>query len=232
MEFPSLRVLATRPEVRLLAGWVALAAVVWAFLALAGEFREGELDAMDLRILSALRVPGQPHVPIGPHWLIGAMRDITALGGVIVIALITAASAAVLAMHGRTRAAVVLAIAVTAAQLSNDLFKLLFGRMRPPTFVVYGDLPASLSFPSGHSTVATATYFLLALIVARLEARPAAKILLFVIAAMLAIAVGVSRVYLGVHWPSDVLAGWCAGGAWALLAGLAWTEFDRRSGAR
>jgi undecaprenyl-diphosphatase len=209
----------TRIEVKLLGLWTALVAALWAFLSLAGEMREGELTAFDTWVLVALRHVNSPHNAIGPQWLTGGMRDITALGSFTVLFLITVVAVSMLFMHGKNRQAGVLAAGVVLAQVSGELLKLFYGRMRP-SFAVYGDLPTSLSFPSGHSTVATATYFLLALIVAGLEVRIAAKVLVFAMAALLAIAIGVSRVYLGVHWPSDVIAGWCLGGFWALAASL------------
>lgn len=226
MDFQHLARLAARIEVSLLALWVALIAAIWAFLSLAGELREGELTAFDTWVLIALRHTGLPHEAIGPRWLTDSMRDITALGSFTVLFLITIVAVSMLAMHGKKRQAGVLAAGVVLAQISGQFLKLFYGRTRP-SFAVYGDLPTSLSFPSGHSTVATATYFLLALIVAGLEVRTAAKVLVFAMAALLAIGIGFSRVYLGVHWPSDVIAGWCVGGFWALAASLVLSEFGR-----
>jgi undecaprenyl-diphosphatase len=228
MNFRHLTRLTARIEVRLLGLWVALIAAIWAFLSLAGELREGELTAFDSWLLAALRHANSPHDAIGPQWLTGSMRDITALGSFTVLFLITIVAVSMLYMHGKKRQAGVLAAGVVLAQISGELLKLFYGRTRP-SFAIYGDLPTSLSFPSGHSTVATATYFLLALIVAGLEVRVAAKVLVFAIAALLAITIGFSRVYLGVHWPSDVIAGWCLGGSWALAASLVLSETGRKS---
>jgi undecaprenyl-diphosphatase len=228
MDFPPLARLAARIEVRLLGLWVALVAAIWAFLSLAGEVREGELNAFDKWVLAALRHANSPHNALGPKWLTGSMRDITALGSFTVLFLITIVAVSVLYMHGKKRQAGVLAAGVVLAEISGELLKLFYGRTRP-SFAIYGDLPTSLSFPSGHSTVATATYFLLALIVSGLEVRRAAKVLIFSMAALLAIAIGFSRVYLGVHWPSDVIAGWCLGGFWALAASLVLSEPGNRA---
>jgi undecaprenyl-diphosphatase len=214
---PNLSSLLARVEVKALAVWIALAGAGWAFLKLASEMREGELNTFDLAILDALRVPGQPHTPIGPHWLTEVMRDITALGGVTLLTIIVVLSVILLLLHQKRREALVLAGVVIAAQLSSNLFKLFYARVRP-SFAIYGDLPLSNSFPSGHSTTSAATYFLLAVIVARFEVSPAVKTVIFVLAGLLTIAVGISRVYLGVHWPSDVLGGWTLGAAAALLA--------------
>jgi undecaprenyl-diphosphatase len=209
-----------RSEIAFLVVWIALAGVIWTFLGIGGEMREGELNAFDLGVLTALRLPGQPHVAIGPQWLTESMRDITALGGVSVLTLVTILSVLVLVGHGRRLEAVVVAICIPLAQLSSGIFKVVYERARP-SFAIYGDLPASMSFPSGHSTVSTATYFILAVILASLEPRPAMRGLFFAVAALLSLTIGFSRIYLGVHWPTDVIAGWCLGAAWALVAAVA-----------
>jgi undecaprenyl-diphosphatase len=208
-----------RVEIALLVAWIAVAGAIWSFLALGSEMREGELAAFDLRLLLAMRQPDNPHLAAGPPWLLECMRDVTALGGVTLLTIITVISVIALAAHGRKVQAAVLAVSVPLAQASSDLFKAFYGRARP-SFAIYGDLPISQSFPSGHSTVATATYFLLAVIVASLETRLSTKVLVFAVAALLSIMIGISRVYLGVHWPSDVIAGWFLGAAWALVAAL------------
>ncbi len=209
-----------RIEIAFLVVWIALAGVIWTFLGIGGEMREGELNAFDLRVLTSLRVAGQPHVAIGPQWLTESMRDVTALGGVTVLSLVTILSVLVLLGHGRRLEAAVVAICIPLAQLSSGIFKLLYERARP-SFAIYGDLPASMSFPSGHSTVSTATYFTLAVILASLEPRPAMRGPFFPVAALLSLTIGFSRIYLGVHWPTDVIAGWCLGAAWALVAAVA-----------
>jgi undecaprenyl-diphosphatase len=209
-----------RIEFTVLAVWIAAASAVLGFLHIADEMHEGELDAYDRAILSALRVPGDPHAAIGPHWLIESMRDVTALGGVTLLVLVTVISVIALLAYRHRLEALVLTVSVVLAQLSSGLFKDFYERVRP-TFAVYGDLPTSMSFPSGHSTVSTAAYFLLAVIVADLDPARAVKVLAFAVAALLALMIGFSRVFLGVHWPSDVLAGWCLGAAWALAAAIA-----------
>lgn len=216
-----------RIELTVLAVWIAAAAAVWGFLGIADEMHEGELDAYDRAILSALRVPGNPHAAIGPHWLVESMRDVTALGGVTLLLLVTVIAVIALLAYRHRREALVLAASVVLAQLSSGLFKNFYERVRP-TFAVYGDLPTSMSFPSGHSTVATATYFLLAVIVADLDPARPVKILAFAVAGLLALMIGFSRVFLGVHWPSDVIAGWCLGAAWAFAAAVVLRYLQRR----
>jgi undecaprenyl-diphosphatase len=193
-----------------------VAAAALAFLTLGSEISEGEFTAFDTHILTALRQSGQ-HIARGPGWLPGAMRDITSLGGVTVVLLIVAVSVIVLLLHDKRREALVLAGTTTFAQILSSLFKLFYDRTRPD-FSIFGDLPASHSFPSGHSTVSSATYLLLAIIVARFEPTIGIKRTVFILASVLIVAIGISRVYLGVHWPSDVLGGWVLGGGIALLS--------------
>jgi undecaprenyl-diphosphatase len=209
-----------RIEITVLAVWIAAAAAVLGFLHIGGEMHEGELDATDRAILWTLRVAGNPHKAVGPHWLVESMRDVTALGGITLLVLVTVISVIALLAYRHRIEALVLTVSVVLAQLSSGLFKDFYVRLRP-TFAVYGDLPTSMSFPSGHSTVATATYFLLAVIVASIDSARPIKVLAFTVAALLALMIGFSRVFLGVHWPSDVLAGWCLGAAWALAAAIA-----------
>jgi undecaprenyl-diphosphatase len=194
---------------------------VWVLLKLGGEVREGETSAFDLRLEAALRVAGQPHQPVGPPWLSESLRDVSALGGTTVIVLATLAACAALVFHGLWRRAVVLAGVVALASFSDETLKSFYGRARPD-FAVAGMLTYAQSFPSGHSTASAALWLSLAMIAASLERQRRAKSFWFAIAGLIILAVGFSRVYLGVHWPTDVLAGWMLGACWALAGWAAW----------
>jgi len=220
--------LSSRIEIALLAVWIVVAGALWSFLAIGSEMQEGELTGFDRSVLEALRQNGDTHKAIGPHWLIESMRDVTALGGVTLVTVVTVLAVTLLLGHKQKNQAVVLAIFIPLAQLSSGLFKDVYDRARP-SFAIFGDLPTSMSFPSGHSTVATATYFLLAVIVSSLETNRSMKVLAFAVAALLSLAIGFSRVFLGVHWPSDVIAGWCLGAAWAMIAAVVLRALKKRS---
>jgi len=208
-----------RFEAGVLVGLILAAGALWAFLNIGGEMVEGETDAIDRQLMLLLRVPGHLEDPIGPRKLEEVVRDVTALGGTTVVALVTVVGVLAFAFHRRYRHSVVLGGAVLLAWASSSLAKALYDRPRPD-FVPHGVEVYSASFPSGHSTLSAATYLTLAMLVASLEARRRTKAVAYAVAGVVLVAVGLSRVYLGVHWPSDVLAGWCLGAMWALAAWL------------
>ncbi|HSV04529.1 MAG TPA: phosphatase PAP2 family protein [Phenylobacterium sp.] len=208
-----------RTELRLLIGLAGVCIAVWGFFSVMGEVREGDTYRLDRALLLALRRPGDLQVPIGPRWLQETARDVTALGGFTVLALVVAAAFALLLIHRRRAQAWVLLAAVLLGQGLAELVKQLMGRARPD-LVPHLDQVYSSSFPSGHSAMSPVVYFTLAGILAAGEPDRAAKAVILGGAAALVFAIGVSRVYLGVHWPTDVLAGWAMGTAVALAATL------------
>ena len=214
------RFLRERLELRLLAAIVAAGAAVMAFLQISDEVGEDETSALDRTVLLWFRNPSNPADPIGSHTVEEAMRDLTALGGFTFLTLATLVAVACLLFFGKHRQAVVFAATVLLAELSSDVLKLFFDRARPD-LVPHGVYVYSHSFPSGHSTLSAATYLTLAAILSSLDRRRRFKAFVFALAILVTVAVGVSRVYLGVHWPTDVLAGWTLGAAWALLARVA-----------
>jgi undecaprenyl-diphosphatase len=209
-----------RTELRLLAAGLAAFSAVWGFLSVMGEVREGETARVDAAILLAFRRPGDLATPIGPRWAQEAARDVTALGGTTVLALVAVLAVALLWLHHRRAQAVVFAVAVVGGDLAAQLVKQLIGRARPD-LVPHLDLVYSSSFPSGHSAMSPIVYFTLAGLVAAGEGRRAQKVLLVSASLALVLAIGFSRVYLGVHWPTDVLAGWALGTGVAVVATLA-----------
>lgn len=192
------------------------------FMALALVLSQGQLAAFDAWLLNALREPLDPADPVGPAWVERAIRDITALGGNPVLILLTLGAGAWLWLRGQASFALLLLIAVVGGVLLNFILKAGFDRPRPD-IVPHGQTVYTASFPSGHAMNATIVYLMLGLIAVRRQMQHAAKYLAIVLAGLLAFAIGCSRVYLGVHWPSDVIAGWLAGLAWVsgcwLLAG-------------
>ncbi|MSU90150.1 phosphatase PAP2 family protein [Rhodobacteraceae bacterium 2CG4] len=203
---------------RLMLGvFLVVAALVWAFVELADEVVEGSTRAFDEALLLAMRSPGDNAEPLGPLWLEEMARDWTALGGVAVLSLLVAAVTGFLWLGGQRRSALFLLLAVAGGLAVSTGFKEFFDRPRPD-LVSQGSYVYTASFPSGHSLMAAMTYLTLALMLTRAQPHRRIKVYILAVALVATVLVGVSRVYLGVHWPSDVLAGWTAGAAWALLA--------------
>ncbi len=198
---------------------VLVAGGVWLFAEIAEEVGEGETRQIDEAILMAMRNPADASDPLGPHWFEEMERDFTALGGVGVLGFLTLTVSAFLVLDRKGRTAVLVLIAVGGALLLSTLLKSGFQRPRPE-LVPHGSYVYTSSFPSGHSMMSAPTYLTLGALLARVQRRRRLKILLLGFASLLTLIVGFSRVYLGVHWPTDVLAGWTAGAIWALICWL------------
>lgn len=194
----------------------ALFAAIWLFVELAEEMAEGETHGFDRAVLLALRNPADPADPLGPAWLDTVMRDITALGGLTVLGFVTLAVAGLLWLRSRHRSAGLLLLAIIGGQIFSNVAKAVFDRPRPD-LVPHGTLVSSASFPSGHSMMAAVVWLTLAAMLTRVEPRRDLRLYITALAIAVTLAVGFSRVWLGVHWPTDVFAGWAAGAAWALI---------------
>jgi undecaprenyl-diphosphatase len=204
----------------------AVAAGVWAFAELASDVKEGETYGFDRRVLLAMRHPGDL-TPIGPPAFQEAVRDVSALGGVSLLGLVTVIAAGFLLLDGKAHMACFAGGCVAGGMVVSALLKDVFQRPRPE-IVPHVAYAANSSFPSGHSMLSALTYLTLAALLARSQERKRLKAYFLLLAALVTFLVGVSRVYLGVHWPTDVLAGWMAGAVWAMLCWLAARWMQRR----
>ncbi len=204
-----------------------LAGGAWAFIEIADEVIEGQTRQIDERLLLALREPGRPEDPLGPQWVEEMARDITALGGVTVLTLLSASVAGFLVLVGRRHTAWLVLLAVGTGFAASLTLKNAFARPRPQ--VVPHEMHVSTaSFPSGHAMLSGVTYLTLGALLMRVQRRRRVKAYLLVLSIGITVLVGASRVYLGVHWPTDVLAGWSAGASWALLWWLIAYSLQRR----
>jgi undecaprenyl-diphosphatase len=214
-------------ETSLLVALLTVALALWGFLHIAEEVGEGDTRAFDTVVLLAMRT-GDSHDPVGPAWLEFAARDVSALGGFTVLTLLAALAVGFLVVTKKYVEGLVLLAAVLGATALSEGLK--FGYARPrPDLVAHAVETLGSSFPSGHATLSAATYLTIGALVAHAQERQRVKTYIHVTAILLALLIGVSRVYLGVHWPTDVLAGWCVGAAWSILCVTAasWLTRDR-----
>jgi undecaprenyl-diphosphatase len=202
---------------RRFAALVALATLSVLFAGLAALVTFGRSVEFDKSLLMALRVPGRPDDPLGPPWLEEAARDITALGSNTVLILLLIGACCYLVLQQKWRTALFLVLASSSGGVTSFLLKAGFDRPRPALLAQQAEVYTS-SFPSSHAMVSAVTFLTLGALLARSEAAMRLKAFLLSMALVLTVIVGASRVYLGVHWPSDVVAGWAAGTAWALAA--------------
>ena len=197
-----------------------IVAGIWGFVEVADKVLGEEVPGIDEGFFYSFRATGDSAQPIRPSWLDVFMRDITALGGWAVLSLLTAAMAGYLYLQGRYHLLKLILVSTGGGAMLAVLLKAIFSRERPPFALHLMDSP---SFPSAHSMMAAVVYPTLAVLIARIQ--PSLRIRVYIIALGLLIPflVGFSRVYLGVHYVTDVVAGWCMGLAWTSVNGfLAW----------
>ncbi len=219
----------TRAEATWLLGLVAVAVALLVFADLAEEVLEGETLDFDRFALLALRDPADLSDPLGPRWLEEVARDVTSLGGNAILTGLTLAVAGYFALAAKRGAAILVLASVGGGMALSTLLKFGFSRPRPD-LVPHVVEVYTASFPSGHAMLSAVTYLTLGALLVRMQARWRVKIYILALAVTATLLVGLSRVYLGVHWPTDVLAGWCVGASWALLCWLValWLQREGR----
>lgn len=202
---------------------------LWAFVEITDEVLEGSAARFDERLLLALRSNADVSDPLGPWWLEDMMRDVTALGGIPLLLAVTLIVAGYLLVARRARTAAFLIVSVTGGVTVSLLLKDAFDRSRPD-LVPHGAEVFTSSFPSGHSMMSALVWLTIGALLARIQPKKRLKAYVLAVALVMTLLVGFSRVYLGVHWPTDVLAGWTAGAAWAFAfwAGAGWLQMRGR----
>lgn len=207
-----------RAEVAALAALLVMTLGVMTFVEVADDATEADGQAFDQAVLHAVQpVPGDPR---GPWWVQEAAADLTALGGISVLTMFALIALTFLLIQRKRLSAALLVIGLLGGVALSEGLKALFGRARPPeAFQAVETLNAS--FPSGHALLSTVFYLTLGVMLTR--AFPQRRLKTFVLGAaiLIALLIGLTRVYLGAHWASDVIAGWCAGAAWAMVLWLA-----------
>lgn len=186
------------------------------FAAIATAVSIDATAGFDRAVLLSLRDPENRARPLGPEWLVEAARDLTSLGSVVVVLLFTVTVAGYWLSNGNRSSAILLLVTVIGALLMNDLLKLIFGRARPDA-ILQAARVFTAGFPSGHAALSSATYLSAAALIGRVQGNRGGAGFLTVVAIALVALIGLSRIYLGLHYPTDVLAGWCVGGIWLLF---------------
>ncbi|MEG3181943.1 phosphatase PAP2 family protein [Sphingomonas sp. LT1P40] len=198
--------------------FIAMAAVAAAVLAVAtlgATISRGAQFGFDRAIMLGLRQDGNPAIPDGPAWLRQVMIDITALGGETILTLFVAITIGFLIAYRHLLTAALVFGGTVSGSIAVALTKLIVGRERP-ALVDHLVEVGSASFPSGHAANSTIIYLTIALVCMQIVQRRDARWLMFGSTIALVTTIGFSRIYLGVHWPSDVAAGWAFGSLWAL----------------
>ena len=203
-------------EWRILVAVALIIGGIWLTAEVAEAVIEGETHALDQAVLLMLREPNDVTNPLGPRWLEEMIRDYTSLGGTGILALIVTAVSGYLVMIRRYKRLVVLLTAVLGGVILSFLLKDIFDRPRPD-LILDGSYTYNASFPSGHALLSATTYLTLGGLLAQIQSRFRLKAFVLLFSVLIMVIVGFSRLYLGVHWPSDVLAGWTIGAIWALF---------------
>jgi undecaprenyl-diphosphatase len=203
--------------------------LLFAFVKLASEVMEGETLAFDTKILRALRNPADPARLIGPPWLQGALLDLTSLGSPVILGLVVLAVVGFLLLQTRYRTSLFVFLTSTSAWFVNYALKSSFERTRPSAVPHLRDV-ASPSFPSGHALTSAVVYLTLGAVLMHVSKGRLTKIYCLATAMMLTLLAGISRVGLGVHYPTDVIAGWIVGLFWASLCWGVAQVIERRTG--
>jgi undecaprenyl-diphosphatase len=220
-----------REELWILAGGASTLALVWLFIVIAGEVSDGDTRQFDEWVLSSLRQHDNRARLRGPSWLVWSAEDVTALGSATVLGLAVLAVTGYLFLHGLYRTGLFIFAASSGGWLLNWMLKEAFDRARPDVVPHLREVMTS-SFPSGHALTSAAVYLTMGALLMRIAEGRLAKYYCIVIAMFVTLLVGLSRVFLGVHYPTDVLAGWAIGMSWALLCWTVERLVERRAGLR
>jgi undecaprenyl-diphosphatase len=196
------------------------------FVALGLEVAEGEHQRLDEQLLQQLRRSSRDRAGSSAGVLYEASRDVTALGSPAVLTLVVIGVAGYFAFARELEKSLLVLFATLGGVAFSQLAKSLMMRPRPQVVPHLTDV-SSPSFPSGHALLSTVVYLTLGAILAELAPRLRLRVYLLASGIVLALLVGVSRAHLGVHYPSDILAGWAGGVCWALSCWLVVQSLSR-----
>lgn len=217
-----------RTEIAAVAALLVLALGALSFIEVADDMREADGQAFDQAVLHAVRPYAEdPGRPWGPWWLHEAAADITSLGGISVLTLFALFALGFLLIQGKRLSALLLVFGLASGVALSEGLKALFERERPPlAFQAVETLNAS--FPSGHALLSTVFYLTLGVMLTRAFPKKRLKAYVLGVGVLIALLIGLTRIYLGAHWASDVFAGWSVGAAWAMVLWLIAYAIERR----
>jgi undecaprenyl-diphosphatase len=197
---------------------LAAALICWAgFAFIVALVETGHITAFDEAGLRLWRESSDLALPHGPAWLRDAVRDYTALGGALLRNLFALGAIMALSFLKLRREAILFALTIGTGWMVEYGLKVLIGRPRP-TIVPHLMEAGGNSFPSSHSFNAAVVYIAMALAFAAISPRRSVRWTVVAGAMLLTLLVALSRVWLGVHYPTDAIAGWLGGAGWAFMA--------------
>lgn len=221
-----------RNEIGTVAGLLIGSLGLALFAAVANGISEGDDQGFDWAVLQWTRpYIDQPDRPIGPWWLHEAAADITALGGISVLLVFALMAVGFLVMHGKKLSALLTLVGLAGGVTLSEGLKAIYDRPRPPEMYQAVET-LNASFPSGHALLATVFYLSVGVMLTRAFPRNRVKAYALVWSVVLVLLIGLTRVYLGAHWASDVAAGWGIGAFWAMLLWLFAYAMERRQRVR
>lgn len=217
-----------RTEIAAVTAMLVMALGVLTFVEVADDMREADGQAFDQAVLHAVRpFADDPGRPWGPWWLHEAAGDLTSLGGIAVLTLFALISLGFLLILRKRLSALLLVVGLAGGVALSEGLKAVFERERPPLeYQAVETLNAS--FPSGHALLSTVFYLTLGVMLTRAFPRRRLKAYVLSVGVLIAVLIGLTRVYLGAHWASDVFAGWSVGAAWAMALWLIAYAVERR----
>ncbi len=216
-----------RTELAAVSALFVVAAGLAIFANLAGDMREGEGQAFDQAVLSALRPHASPSDAWGPGWLEEAAGDLTSLGSIAVLSLFATIVILFLFLQRKRLSALLLLVGLGGGVMLSEGLKAVFERDRPPE-IYRAVATINASFPSGHALLSAVFYLSIAVMLTRAFPRRRFKVYVLGVGLALTLIVGLTRIYLGAHWATDVLAGWSVGSAWAMTTWLVAYAVERR----
>jgi undecaprenyl-diphosphatase len=218
---------ALKPDGRILISYLIIVMIAAAFVALASVVSTGGTLAIDRLLIAGLRDPADSSLSIGPRWFRSLMLSMTAWGNIASLAVLTVIIAGYLLVVRKAATAAFLVSAVAGGELVSGLLKAMFNRSRPDVVAHLVEVQTT-SFPSGHAMNSAVVFLTLGALLSRVHSQQRVRAYILTVAILLTLTIGFSRVYLGVHWPSDVLAGWMVGGVWATLCWMLARRLQRQ----